>query len=130
MEKKVVVKDKVKKEKSNPKKYIIEKDKNSESDLTIELTGDGTYEVEKLSVDGLPAAMPKPDNTPIRWFNNFSIKKDGKPIKEKFFVTIPSGGSSRLVILDSSGIPHYYEGEIKNNIIELNDGDPAGGWAP
>jgi len=128
MQNKVVVKGKVKKDKDNRKKYKIEKDKKSESDVTIELTGDGEYEVEKLSVDGLPTAMT--DGTPIRWFNNFAIKKNGQYINERFFVTIPGGGSSRLVIFDGNGNPYYYTGEIKNNTIELTDGDPAGGWAP
>ena len=128
MQNKVVVKDKVKQDKDNHKKYKIEKEKHSESDVTIELTGDGDYDVEKLSVDGLPSAMT--DGTPIRWFNNFSIKKNGQYINEIYFVTIPSGGSSRLVIFDGNGNPYYYTGEIKNNVIELTDGDPAGGFSP
>jgi hypothetical protein len=128
MQNKVVVPGKVEKDKSNNKKYKINKDKNSESDITIELTGDGEYEVEKLSVDGLPASMT--DGNPIRWFNNFAIKKNGQYINELFFVTIPDGGSSRLVIFDGNGNPYYYTGEIKNNTIELTDGDPAGGFSP
>ena len=128
MQNKVVVPGKVEKDKSNHKKYKIIKDKSSESDITIELTGDGEYEVEKLSVDGLPAAMT--DGSPIRWFNNFAIKKNGQYINERFFVTIPDGGSSKLVIFDGNGNPYYYTGEIKNNTIELTDGDPAGGFSP
>ena len=128
MQNKVVVPGKVKKDKDNHKKYKIEKDKKSESDVTVELTGDGDYEVEKLSVDGLPTVMA--DGNPIRWFNNFAIKKNGQYINERFFVTIPNGGSSRLVIFDGNGNPYYYTGEIKNNTIELTDGDPAGGWSP
>ena len=128
MQNKVVVPGKVEKDKSNHKKYKIIKDKSSESDITIELTGDGEYEVEKLSVDGLPTAMT--DGSPIRWFNNFAIKKNGQYINERFFVTIPDGGSSRLVIFDGNGNPYYYTGEIKNNTIELTDGDPAGGFSP
>ncbi len=128
MQNKVVVPGKVKKDKDNPKKYKIEKDKKSESDVTIELTGDGDYEVEKLSVDGLPTAMT--DGTSIRWFNNFAIKKNGQYINERFFVTTPSVGLSRLVIFDGNGNPYYYTGEIKNNTFELTDGDPAAGMAP
>ena len=128
MQNKVVVPGKVEKDKSNKKIYKISKDKSSESDITIELTGDGEYEVEKLSVDGLPTAMT--DGSPIRWFNNFAIKKNGQYINERFFVTIPDGGSSRLVIFDGNGNPYYYTGEIKNNTIELTDGDPAGGFSP
>jgi hypothetical protein len=128
MQNKVVIPGKVEKDKTNPKKYKIEKDKGSESDIEIEVTGDGDYDVEKLSVDGLPDRMP--DGTSIRWFNNFSVKKNGQVIKERFFVTIPKGGNSRLVIIDSKGEPYYYAGEIKNNTIELTDGDPATGWGP
>lgn len=128
MQNKVVVPGKVEKDKGNHKKYRILKDKASESDITIELTGDGDYVVEKLSVDGLPATMN--DGMPIRWFNNFAVKKNGQYINEKFYVTIPNGGASRLVIFDGNGNPYYYTGEIKNNTFELTDGDPASGWVP
>jgi hypothetical protein len=128
MEKKVVVPGKVKKEKANPKKYKVEKDKASEADIEIEVTGDGDYDVEKLSVDGLPEKMP--DGSPIRWFNNFIIKKSGQVIKEKYYVAIPDLEKSRLVIIDSKGEPYYYEGEIKNNTFELTDGDPGTGRSP
>lgn len=129
MQNKVVVPGKVEKDNSNNKKHKIKKGKNSESNITIELTGDGDYEVEKLSVDGLPDKMP--DGTPIRWFNNFHIKKNGQYIKERFLVTIPDiEKSSRLVILGSEGDPYYYSGEIKNNTFELTDGDPGIGKGP
>jgi hypothetical protein len=128
MEKKVVIPGKVEKGKINPKKYKVEKDKASESDVEVEVTGDGDYDVQKLSVDGLPEKMP--DGTLIRWFNNFIIKKNNEVIKEKYFVKIPDGGKSRLVIIDSRGEPYYYEGEIKNNTVELFDGDPGTGWNP
>ena len=128
MQNKVVVPDKVKQDKHDPKKYKIEKEKKTESDVTVQLTGDGDYNVEKLSVDGLPTEMN--DGTAIRWFNNFSIKKNGQYINERYFVTIPDGGSSRLVIFDGNGNPYYYTGEIKNNTFELTDGDPATGWVP
>jgi hypothetical protein len=128
MQSKVVVPGKVEKDKTHNKKFKIKSDKSSESDVTIELTGDGEYEVEKLSVDGLPTAMT--DGTAIRWINNFYIKKNGVHINERFFVTIPSIGSSRLVIFDGNGNPYYYTGEIKNNTFELTDGDPAAGMAP
>jgi hypothetical protein len=128
MQKKVVVPGKAKKDKSNPKKYKIEKDKSSESDLELELTGDGNYEVEKLSMDGLPETMA--DGAVIRWFNNFAVKKNGQYINERFFVIIPDIGKSRLVIFDGNGNPYYYTGEIKNNKFELTDGDPAIGRSP
>jgi hypothetical protein len=128
MQNKVVIKNKVEKNKANNKIYKIKSHKNSEFDLTIELTGDGDYEVEKLSLEGLPAAMN--DGKPIRWLNNFAIKKNGQHINERFFVTIPHIEDSRLVIYDGNGNPYYYTGEIKNNTFELTDGDPAVGRVP
>jgi hypothetical protein len=128
MQNKVIVPGKVEKDKNNKKIHRIKAHKNDESDVTIELTGAGEYEVEKLSVDGLPAAMP--DGTPIRWFNNFHVKKNGQHVKERFLVTIPNLEGSCLVILGSEGEPYYYTGEIKNNAFELDDGDPAVGRGP
>jgi hypothetical protein len=128
MQNKVVVKDKVEKDKANNKKFTIKSHKSSEFDLTIEVTGDGDYEVEKLSVEGLPAVMV--DNNPIRWLNNFYIKKNGQHINERFLVTIPNIGASRLVIYDGNGNPYYYTGEIINNTFEMTDGDPAVGRSP
>lgn len=119
---------KVEKDKNNRKKFKIMKEKTSEEDVTIELTGDGDYEVVKLSVEGLPPAMN--DGQAIRWFNNFAIKKNGQYINEKFYVTIPDSKGSRLVIFDGNGNPYYYTGEIKNNTFVLTDGDPASGWVP
>jgi hypothetical protein len=127
MQNKIVVKDKVKQDKSNRKKYKIEKEKKSESDLTIEIVDDGDYEVEKLSVEGLPTNMV--DGNPIRWINNFAIKKNGQYINQRYFVTLPPVGDSRVIIFDGNGNPYYYTGEVKNNTIELTDGDPAvGNW--
>ena len=128
MQNKVVVPGKVKKDKDNNKKYKIEKEKGSESDITIDIVEDGDYEVEKLSVDGLPEKMV--DGNPIKWINNFSVKKNGQYINQRFFVTIPDIGSSRLIIYDGNGNPYYYTGEIKNNKFELTDGDPAVGHYP
>ena len=130
MQNKVVIQGKVEKHKDHKKKYVIKKHKDHEVDVTIELTGDGEYIIEKLSVDGLPTAMH--DGVPIRWFNNFSIKKNGQHINERYLVTISNGvsGSSRLVIFDGNGNPYYYTGEIKNGTFEMTDGHPAAGWAP
>ena len=128
MQNKVVVPGKVEKDKNNNKKHTIKSHKVNESDLTIELLGDGDYEVEKLSTDDLPAAMN--DGNPIRWLNNFYIKKNGQHINERFFVTIPNIEKSRLVIYDGNGNPYYYTGDIKNNTFELTDGDPAVGRTP
>ena len=128
MQNKVVIKNKVEKNKANNKIYKIKSHKKSEFDLTIELTGDGDYEVVKLSLEGLPTSMN--DGKPIRWLNNFAIKKNGQHINERFFVTIPHIEDSRLVIYDGNGNPYYYTGEIKNNTFELTDGDPAVGRVP
>lgn len=126
MQNKVIIPGKVNKE-SN-KKYKIKKDKSSEEDISIDIVEDGSYEVEKLSTDGLPAKMS--DGNSIRWINNFFIKKNGQYINQRFFVTIPNQGSSRIVVYDGNGNPYYYTGEIKNNTFELTDGDPAIGAHP
>ncbi len=125
---KKVVPGKVEQEKGNRKKFKIFKDKNHESDISIEVLGEGEYLVEKLSVEGLPETMN--DGKKIRWFTNFSVKKGNAYINEKFYVSIPDGGASRLVIYDGNGNPYYYTGEIKNNTFVLTDGDPAAGWVP
>ena len=126
---KVVVSNKV--QKNNNKSFKIRKDKSSEIDADIEIDDDGIYEVDKLSIDGLPAAMT--DGTPIRWFNNFAIKKNGQYINQKFKVKIAglsSLGKSRVAIFDGNGNPYYYTGDIVDDTIELTDGDPAVGGAP
>lgn len=128
MQNKVVVKGKVDKHQTNNKKFKIKANNSGEFDLDIELTGDGAYEVEKLSTADLPAAMV--DGNSIRWLNNFYIKKNGQHINERFFVTIPDIGKSRLIIFDGNGNPYYYTGDIKNNTFELTDGDPAIGAHP
>ncbi len=128
MQNKVVVKGKVDKDKTHNKKFKIRSEKSQESDLDIEILGDGDYEVEKLSTDGLPAEMS--DGSRIRWFNNFYIKKNGQHINERFLITIPDLEKSRLVIYDGNGNPYYYTGNIKDNTFELTDGDPAVGRTP
>jgi hypothetical protein len=128
MQNKTVVKGKADRDTSNGKKFKIKSHKDSEFDLEIELTGEGEFEVEKLSTDGLPATMV--DGNAIRWLNNFYIKKNGQYINERFFVKIPDIGKSRLIIFDGNGNPYYYTGDIKNNTFELTDGDPAIGANP
>jgi len=126
---KVVVPGKVQKE-SN-RKFKIKKDKNSEVDTDIDILEDGDYEVEKLSVDGLPTHMN--DGNAIGWFNNFAIKKNGQYINQKYKITIPgisNMGNSKLVIFDGNGNPYYYTGEIINDTFELTDGDPGIGGSP
>jgi len=127
---KVIVPGKV--QKSNNKKFKIEKDKATEVEVDIEIEEDGDYQVDKLSVDGLPTHMN--DGITIRWFNNFAIKKNGQYINQPYKVTIPGLvtllGSSKLVIFDGNGDPYYYTGAIVNDSFELTDGDPSPGMAP
>ena len=123
-------------QKNSNKKFKIQKQKDTELDVDIDIEEDGDYEVEKLSVDGLPATMD--DGTPIRWFNNFSIKKNGQYINQSYKVTVQGlsallGKSKKLVIWDgntNSGKPWVYSGEVLNDTIELTDGDPAIGATP
>lgn len=129
MQNKVIVPGKVQKE--NNRKFKIKKDKNSEVDVDIEILEDGDYLVDKLSVDGLPTTMN--DGTPIRWFNNFSVKKNGQYINQPYKITVPglsNRGASKLVIFDGNGAPYYYTGAIVNDTFEMTDGDPAVGGAP
>ena len=127
---KVVVPGKV--QKSNNRKFKIQKDKASEVDVDIEIEEEGDYQVEKFSVDSLPTHMY--DGNTIRWFNNFGIKKNGQYINQKYKVTIPGLvnllGSSRLVIFDGNGDPYYYTGSIANDTFEMTDGDPGAGGSP
>lgn len=126
---KVVVPGKV--QKDSNRKFKIKKDQASESDVDIEIEEDGDYQVDKFSVDGLPTQMY--DGNPIRWINNFGVKKNGQYINQKYKVTIPglsNRGNSRLVIFDGNGDPYYYTGAITNDTFELTDGDPATGMAP
>ena len=119
--------------KTGKNKFKIDKDKGSEVDVDIDVLEDGDYDVEKLSVDGLPTHMPDPDGTAIGWFNNFSIKQNGQPIKKKYKVKIAgisNMGKSKLVILDSTNVPRYFDGTIADDTFEYNDGDPAVGGSP
>ena len=123
-------------QKNSSKKFKIQKQKDTELDVDLDIEEDGDYEVEKLSVDGLPATMD--DGTPIRWFNNFSIKKNGQYINQSYKVTVQGlsallGKSKKLVIWDgntNSGKPWVYSSEVLNDTIELTDGDPAIGATP
>jgi len=118
-------------QKDSNRKFKIKKDKASEVDADVEILEDGDYEVDKLSVDGLPTHMY--DGNPIRWFNNFAIKKNGQYINQKYKITIPgisNMGSSRLVIFDGNGDPYYYTGTIVNDTFEMTDGDPGIGGSP
>lgn len=126
MQNKIVIPGKV--DRLSNKKFKIKKDKASERDAEVDIAEDGDYEVEKLSVDGLPTQMK--DGAPIRWFNNFAIKKNGQYIKQRYSVTIAGLSSVNVVICDSSGEPTYYQGSVKDDTIELSDGDPAIGGSP
>jgi len=126
---KVVIPGKV--QKDSNRKFKIKKDKTSEVDADVEILEDGDYQVDKLSVDSLPTHMY--DGNSIRWFNNFSIKKNGQYINQKYKITIPgisNMGSSRLVIFDGNGNPYYYTGAIANDTFEMTDGDPGVGGSP
>jgi len=125
-------------QKNNNKKFKIKKNDNSaEIDIDIEISDEPSddentvFEVDKLSLDGLPTHMN--DGNPITWFNNFAIKKNKQYINQKYKVTIPgisNMGNSKLVIFDGNGDPYYYTGTITDNTFELTDGDPAAGMAP
>jgi len=124
---KIVVTGKVQKDTS--RKFKIKKDKSSEVDVDIEIVDDGEYEVDKLSIDGLPTQMN--NGASITWYNNFAIKKNGQYINQKYKVTIPGIvtllGNLKLVIFDGNGNPYYYTGAITNDTFELTDGDPGVG---
>jgi hypothetical protein len=124
MREKIIIEGKV--EKKNNKKFKIKAHKSIEIDVDIEIIDDGNYQVDKLSVDTLPATMPD-GKTPIKWLNHFSIKKGNNYVKQPFKVTIPGLGNSKVVILDTSnnGNPHYFSGQVVNDTIQLNDGDPG-----
>lgn len=129
MQNKVVIAGRV--QQANSKKFKIKKDKDSEVDVDVEIDEDGTYLVDKLSIDGLPTTMH--DGTSIKWFNNFAIKKNGQYINQAYKVTIlgiSNIAPSRLVIFDGNGDPYYYTGAITNDTFELTDGDPAIGRSP
>lgn len=119
MQRKRPVKGKVKK--LNAGKFEIEKGTlPGETNLTIELSDDGDYTVEKLEVEDLPKNMP--DGRKIQWFNNFEIKTNGKPIN--YSVTIPGlVGKTKVVVCGSNGIP--VEIDAVNGVIRLTDGDPG-----
>jgi hypothetical protein len=126
MQKKIVVPGKV--DQLSNRKFRIKKDKASEIDAEIDIAEGGDYEVEKHSVDELPMHMK--DGTAIRWFTNFAIKKNGQYIKQLYSVTIAGLSSVNVVICDSSGEPYYYQGSVRDDTIELTDGDPGIGGAP
>ena len=123
MQPKVVIQGKV--EKHSNKKFKIKAHKNTEADADIEIADEGDYQVDKLSIDELPATMS--DGASITWLNNFAIKKNDNYINQPYKVTIPGLGKGRVVILDnnSNGAPYYFTGAVKNDTIELSDGDPA-----
>ncbi len=122
MQPKVIVQGKV--EKKSNKKYKIKAEKKDEVDIEIDIEEDGAYEVEKLSIDGLPAEL---NGKPITWLNNFAIKKSGSYINQRYKVKVPGIGNKSVVILDnnSHGVPYVYTGPVVDETIELSDGDPG-----
>jgi hypothetical protein len=124
MQNKIVISDKVTRpEKNNNRKFKIDKDKSSESEVMVEVVEEGQYTVEKLSVEGLPEKMH--DGNTIDWLNNFGIKKAGQYINQRYKVTISGISGKQLVIYDGNGDPYYYTGKVENDTFELTDGDPA-----
>ena len=127
-------------QKNSNQKFKIQKQQDAELDVDIDIEEDGDYDVEKLSIDGLPATMDdsKPNSTPIRWFNNFSIKKNGLYLNQSFTVKIAGisalkAAKKNLVIWDGNtnkGKPWVFTGDIVDDTIELTDGDPAVGSSP
>lgn len=125
MQSKVVIQGKVEKHNTDKKKFKVKAHKPHEVDADIEIVDDGDFQVDKLSVDDLPAAMS--DGAPITWLNNFAIKKGSDYINQRYKVTIAGLGKGRVVLLDgnSAGNPYYFTGPVTNDSIELSDGDPA-----
>lgn len=123
------------------KKFKIKKGKGkSEKDVDIEILGDdpdSDFEVQKLSVDGLPAKFGEDD---IAWFNNFAIKKRSTKdhINQRFKITIAGlsaakAANKKIVIIDSNSgdaNPYEFTGKIIDDAFEFTDGDPAVGSAP
>ena len=133
MQNKAVIPGKVEKDKANNRKFKIRKDKTTEVDADVEIVADPkdqgiTFDVDKLSVDGLPTTMH--DGNPIHWLNNFAIRRNNEYINQRYFVTIVGLGLSGVVIFDGNGDPYYYTGAVTNDTIELTDGDPAIGTSP
>ena len=125
---------------SGNKKFKIRKVKDTEREADIEILGDdpdSDFEVQKLSVDDLPAKLGDDD---ILWFNNFSIKKRSSNsfINQSYKVKIAGlaavrAANKRIVILDGNatdGIPYVFTGPITDDTIELTDGDPGVGSSP
>jgi hypothetical protein len=131
MQNKVIIPGKV--DRIHSKKFKVRKDKGSEIDADIEIlnsTGvdNSGYEVEKLSIDGLPEKI---DGRTIRWLNNFAIKKNGAYINQRYTVTIAGLSScEKVVIFDGKGNLSYYQGTVIKDTIELTDGDPGLGGLP
>jgi hypothetical protein len=127
-------------QKNSNRRFKIQKQKDTELEVDIDIEEDGVYEVEKLSVDDLPATFvdDKGNSYPIRWLNNFSIKKSGQYINQSFKVTIQGlnallAAGKKLVIWDgntNNGKPWAYSGTVENDTFELTDGDPGTGYFP
>jgi hypothetical protein len=132
---KIVVPDKVRRDKNNNKKFKIEKgNQPNEVDIEIDILGTGNYDVDKLKVDDVEKEYPQmPDGKPIRWLNNFSIKQNGRYIQQTYKVTVPGlskRGDSILVIYSEADGLYPYDGKIEGDTFELSDGDPATGMSP
>jgi hypothetical protein len=108
-----------------------------EVDVDIDLHGANNYEADTLETDTLPKTMPDdPNGSPIRWFNNFSIKENGNYIKKKYTVTIGNLkeklGKGKLVIYSETHDPnlYYLDPQPSGDSFDLDDGDPGAGGSP
>ena len=128
---KVVIQGKIerkkdKKGKNHRRKFRVKAHRDHEVDFDIEVEEDGDYELDKLSVDELPAEI---EGQAIVWLNNFGIRKRGEKnyIRKKYKVKIPGISKHRIVIIDSSnnGEPYFYAGPTDNDELVFSDGDPA-----
>ena len=122
------------------KKFKIKKVKDTEKDTDIEILGDdpdNDFEVQKLSVEGLPSKFGADD---IAWFNNFAIwKKSSKAyINQSYKIKITGLSAARaankkIVIIDgnsANGHPYEFKGAITDDTFDFTDGDPAIGSSP
>ena len=127
---------------SGNKKFKIKKvkGKDKEKDADIEILGndpDNDFEVQKLSLDGLPTKFGTDD---IAWFNNFAIwKKSAKAyINQPYKIKIEGLSAARaankkIVIIDgnsTNGQPYEFKGAIVDDTFDFTDGDPAIGSSP
>jgi hypothetical protein len=134
---KTPVPGKVDKDKNNDKKFKIKKDKNSEVDIEVEIEESGSYEVTKLSIDGLDTELPNNGGS-ITWLNNFEIKENNSPINKPYKIKVPGlsamiAEGKKLVIQDgnrNNSKPYLHDVPVTEDTFDFSDGDPAVGHNP